>query len=135
MKRLLVLLLAVLYLAAGAGFTLREHYCMGERVGAELNHPAQAPGSHRCTHCGMEKKSQDGCCKDEVKILKCCPDQVVAEMPVLHALVLAAQLPSVEPLIASPAAFASVAENTAPAHGPPLAEGLPRYLRLRRLLI
>src|SRR5438067_2026619 len=34
MKRVLVSLLAILYLAAGVGFTMREHYCMGDRIGA-----------------------------------------------------------------------------------------------------
>jgi hypothetical protein len=134
MKRLLVFVLAVLYLAAGAGFTLREHYCMGERVGAELSHPAQRADGHRCARCGMDKKANDGCCKDDVKILKCCPDQTVAEMPVLHAPVLLALAP-VAPLIPASAAFREAAEEAAPVHGPPLSEGPPRYLRLRRLLI
>lgn len=135
MKRLAVLLLALFYFAAGAGFTLREHFCMGEPVGVELGHPAQASDNHRCSRCGMEKQSRNGCCKDEVKMLKCSPDQVLAEAPAVPSPLLAAVLTARLPLFEAPAALLSPAEEMASVHGPPSAQGPPRFLRLRRLLI
>ncbi|MBS1616129.1 MAG: hypothetical protein JST06_08450 [Bacteroidetes bacterium] len=98
MKRLAVFLLALLYLASGAGFTLRTHYCMGQPVSARISHSARDAGSHRCPYCGMEKNGHKGCCHDELKFFKCCSDQVPAEMPTLPAPALAAIIPAAFPV-------------------------------------
>lgn len=135
MKRLAVLLLALLYLAAGAGFTMRTHYCMGEQVSTSISHPIQEAGNHHCPYCGMEQKGHKGCCHDELKFFKCCTDQVPAEMP---------QLSLTSPAACTSTAFQDfrngdfIPTTAAPAPLRPkagFAEGPPLYLRLQRLLI
>jgi len=135
MKRLLVVILSLVYFAASSGFTLRQHYCMGELIGTVIDHPTKSTDTHHCTRCGMEKKSDDnGCCKDKVKTFKASPDQLpakalqspifatVALVPVSFALPEAQHLTSF-PQLAS-----------APAHGPPgRGSSLPLYLQVRCL--
>lgn len=134
MKRLLVSLLAILYLAAGVGFTVREHYCMGEKIGAVIEH-AQHSDAHRCDRCGMDKKSNNGCCKDEVKTFKSSPDQTLAKSFSLQSSMLVADvLPSYQWRQEGPS-FDVASLPAAPAHGPPLRSGVPLYLRVRCLRI
>jgi hypothetical protein len=67
MKRFLVTILSILYMASAMGATVHIHYCMGEKVGAGFIHK----DTHRCAKCGMVKTTSDnGCCKDEHKTLK-----------------------------------------------------------------
>ena len=63
MKKLLVAILAIIYLGVSSGVAMTIHYCMGKVSSVELlNH------SDKCGKCGM--KSNGGCCKDEFKIVK-----------------------------------------------------------------
>ena len=135
MKQVLVCLLAVLYLAAGMGFTMREHYCMGNRIGAVIEHPARHSDSHRCDRCGMVKKTSNGCCKDKIKTFKSSPDQTLAKALSFEAVPLVADIPVTLFTYQGPSAFAAVAQPAAPAHGPPLSSGIPLYLRVRSLRI
>lgn len=67
MKRFIVTILTVLYMASAMGATVHLHYCMGDFVNASLIHHDE----HKCDKCGMTKKSDDnGCCKDEHKTIK-----------------------------------------------------------------
>ncbi len=65
MKKILIGILAVLYLAVSSGVVMEAHYCMGELAGVELY------GGHddKCGKCGMTEK-KNGCCHDELKIYK-----------------------------------------------------------------
>lgn len=138
MKRVLTALLAVLYLVAGAGFTLRQHYCMGEHIGTVLAHPAESADSHRCDRCGMEKKSNsdNGCCKDQFKTVKSAADHNTAPGFHFDAPAWAAILPEPLALYDEPAGLLTqVQQPAAPAHGPPDDSGPPRYLRLRCIRI
>jgi hypothetical protein len=138
MKRLLTALLAMLYMVAGAGFTLRQHYCMGKHIGTVLAHPVESSDSHRCDRCGMEKKSNNdnGCCKDQFKTVKSAADHNTApgfhfEVPTLVGI-----LPEPLELYNEPADLsAQVRLPAAPAHGPPEDSGPPRFLRLRCIRI
>lgn len=65
MKKLLLTLLAVFYLAVASGAGLSMHYCMGELVDWSVYDDQK----HACDFCGMEKKdaaasSATDCCKD-----------------------------------------------------------------------
>jgi hypothetical protein len=135
MKRLLVSLLALIYLVAGAGMSIRQHYCMGKMIGAAIDHPAH-DGNHKCDRCGMVKKSNDnGCCKDEVKTFKSSDDQVLVKAISLpqHAWIAVLPKPFAFPQEVS---FSSTQEAIAPLpHGPPLPADLPIYLRVRSLRI
>jgi len=69
MKRVVVGILAILYLATSIGITLHYHYCMGELVSWELRDETRL----RCSKCGMLLKpgsASNQCCKDEYKHFK-----------------------------------------------------------------
>ena len=76
MKKLLVAILAILYMGVSTGATLHLHYCMGRLIGWELWHGK----SDACDNCGMKKDaSKKGCCKDEHKQFKLVNDQKTVE--------------------------------------------------------
>ncbi|HSB92000.1 MAG TPA: hypothetical protein VLC28_02730 [Flavitalea sp.] len=65
MKKLLLSIFALIYLANVSGATLRLHYCMGKLVRIGVTADAQ----QQCGHCGMKKteSAKKHCCKDEEK--------------------------------------------------------------------
>ena len=65
MKKGFVILLAFTYLAISSGVIVNTHYCMG-RI-AEVVFGLDETGKN-CDKCGM--KATDGCCHDEVKVVK-----------------------------------------------------------------
>jgi hypothetical protein len=67
MKRLLVTILSILYMASATGATVHIHYCMGKLMSAGF----VSKDDDRCKRCGMKKATQKkGCCKDEHKTYK-----------------------------------------------------------------
>lgn len=126
MKRLLVLFIALVYLAVSSGFTVHLHYCMGHYVGASLLHEGR---DHTCSHCGMEKNEGNSCCKDEYKVFKSNPDGAVAQTVALPFTALITVLPPVFHLPASAPRLAGTSVQLPAAHGPPLPPGLPIYLK------
>lgn len=73
MKRILVTILATLYMLSATGATVHLHYCMGRLVSAGLMHKSH----DRCDKCGMKKAEQKkGCCKDEHKTFKSADHQL-----------------------------------------------------------
>lgn len=73
MKKLVVSILAVFYLASAVGATVHLHYCMDKLINWSLT---KADGD-KCDKCGMKKDG--GCCKDELKLVKNNTDQKTAE--------------------------------------------------------
>jgi hypothetical protein len=63
MKKFLTIFLSVIYLAFTSGVVLSVHYCMGEVAGVALGHEK----ADKCGTCGMDN---DGCCQDDVKVIK-----------------------------------------------------------------
>jgi hypothetical protein len=137
MKRLLVVILSLVYFAASSGFTLRQHYCMGEMIGAAIDAPMHHDDSHHCDRCGMEKKSSDdnGCCEDQVKTFKASPDQLPAKAVEAPAMAMIALLPPAFIIPEAPHSPASLPQiAAAPPHGPPgITSELPVYLQVRCL--
>jgi hypothetical protein len=81
MKRILVSILAFLYLSTSMGATIHLHYCMGKLISWGLiDHESKS-----CMSCGMYKETagKDGfsaskkCCKDEHKEIKTDKNQKV----------------------------------------------------------
>ncbi len=67
MKKFLVTILSVLYMASAMGATLHVHYCMGKIAEVGFSHNEE----DRCSKCGMKKADRNkGCCKDEYKTFK-----------------------------------------------------------------
>jgi hypothetical protein len=63
MKKVVVAILALLYLAASSGIAMTVHYCMGKVSSVDLY-----SNSEECGKCGMKKAN--GCCEDKFKIIK-----------------------------------------------------------------
>jgi hypothetical protein len=67
MKKLIVSLIALLYISSSCEATVYLHYCMGKQIGFSFL-PENSPHCHKC---GMKKSAKGmGCCKDEQKVLK-----------------------------------------------------------------
>ena len=69
MKKFLILILTLTYLASTSGATVYMHYCMGKMVDQSLWHNQKK----QCSNCGMDKTENgdnNGCCKDENKQVK-----------------------------------------------------------------
>ena len=73
MKKLVTILIALLYLGATTGAPFYKHYCMGEVAGWGMGYEK----SDKCDNCGMvnSTESENGCCKDEQKFIKNDSDQ------------------------------------------------------------
>jgi hypothetical protein len=65
-KKIVVILLLLIYGSATMGATIHLHYCMNEFVGSSLWH---SDNDNECGKCGMTEK-KGGCCKDEHKQLR-----------------------------------------------------------------
>lgn len=74
MKKIVVLLLLLVYGSATMGTTVHIHYCMNKMAGWSLIDS----NDHQCHTCGMEKKG--GCCKDSKTQIKLASDQQKAEI-------------------------------------------------------
>ena len=76
MKRLLVFILALIYLVTTTGATMHMHFCMGKLANWSLWSKDHGP---TCGKCGMEKTEQsNGCCSDEAKWVKIEDEQKAA---------------------------------------------------------
>lgn len=71
MKKIVAILLFVIYGSTSVGATIHIHYCMNEFVGWHLWHSDK---ENECGKCGM-KEQKGGCCKDEHKPVKLSTDQ------------------------------------------------------------
>ena len=65
MKKIVVTILAFIYLGLSSGIALNVHYCMGKVSSLDLFQNAK----DKCGKCGM-KSGSSGCCSDEFKIVK-----------------------------------------------------------------
>lgn len=92
MKKVVLAILAVLYLGTSTGATLHLHYCMGKLADWGLTQN----DSNECGKCGMEKVEKDnhGCCKDEQKFLKNESDQKTTDLTFKQIQFIAVALPS-----------------------------------------
>ena len=65
MKKIIVAILAVLYMGISSGIAMDIHYCMGKETGVEF----YGNDDHgKCDKCGMKDKK--GCCGEEHKFYK-----------------------------------------------------------------
>jgi hypothetical protein len=92
MKRLLVTILAMLYLCTSTGATIHLHYCMGKLVSMKLWHS----DTGKCGNCGMKKNKAFAkkCCKDEHKLIKLDKDHKKATENALQFTHMVASVPA-----------------------------------------
>jgi hypothetical protein len=62
-KKILSILLLMIYTAASSGTVISAHYCMGDLAGISIGEQE----SDGCAFCGMEDK---GCCHDLPQVIK-----------------------------------------------------------------
>ncbi len=82
MKKILVSILALIYLSTSIGATVHLHFCMGKL----LSWGFIAHESKDCDFCGMPKNAdnnhcfsaKNGCCKDESRQIKTGGDQKIS---------------------------------------------------------
>lgn len=87
MKKIIALLLAVLYITTTSGVVLNVHYCMGKISSVKVDNFSVT----MCT-CG-KKLSNNSCCRTEIKVVKLSNDHKsaltslkvkVSDIPVFH---------------------------------------------------
>lgn len=73
MKKLILAILSLIYLATASGVVIGTHYCMGRIADAKYAYS----DDDQCSKCGMDNKN--GCCHTEFKIVKLTDDQQQAK--------------------------------------------------------
>ena len=66
MKKAILLIVMTLYLFVSSGVIVNFHYCMNRLASTEFF----GSQSEKCGKCGMHADDADGCCKDEIKVVK-----------------------------------------------------------------
>lgn len=111
----MVSILLVCYLAFSSGVIINFHYCMNRLASTELF----AYEGDRCGKCGMHTDESNGCCRDEVKIVKMNDDQKLTTA-------LSYVLPSLDALVQEPSEYIVTSFYNVPVarhflnHSPPL---------------
>lgn len=125
MKKVIATISVICYLVVTCGITINAHYCMNKLASVHLF--GEKPD--KCGQCGMEIHQSDGCCHDEVSVVKLEQDQnkvpaVTYELPTPET---AAIIPS-EFIVAS---FYNVDEQRHfHNHSPPLLSAQDTYLQI-----
>jgi len=126
MKKVFVVILALLYISTSTGAVVHFHYCMGKLADWGFS----SKESRICGKCGMEKleKKNNGCCKDEQKFFKNNTDQKIAASAYQSMQVVAVsaptsffEIPTVD--------FFPVTEKNPVSHAPPRSCGVAVYIR------
>ena len=77
LKKLVTILLLIIYTTTSIGATVHLHFCMDKFVGWNLAHNE----NEKCGKCGMkEDATKKGCCKEEQKQLKIDSDQQLSSI-------------------------------------------------------
>jgi len=121
MKKILVSILAVFFLASSVGATVHLHYCMDKLINwSLLNNDGD-----KCSKCGMKKDG--GCCKDENKFVKNNVDQKVAESAIQLIQMAAVATP---PALIYPSEhyFSSLIQEYPISNAPPRSNGVGIYI-------
>jgi|SRR5215204_1038560 len=121
MKKILVSIVAVFYLASSVGATVHLHYCMDKLINWSL---LNSDGD-KCDKCGMKK--DDGCCKDENKFVKNNVDQKVAESAIQLIQIVTVATPTAF-IYASENYFSSLIQECPISHAPPRSNGVGIYI-------
>jgi len=125
-KKILVAILAIVYISTSVGATVHVHYCMGKMA----NWGFGQNEAKTCSKCGMEQseKKGNGCCKDENKFIKNNADQKTAAATLQMAHLIAVDLP-VSIYAISIAGLTTVTEENPVSNAPPRSSGVAVYIR------
>lgn len=112
------------YLAVTSGVVINFHYCMNRLASTELFKLK----SERCGKCGMHTDQSDGCCHDELQVVRLDEDQKIT-----HAIHF--ELPAIAATGQRPSAFLVASFTNTPGeshfidHSPPLLSFQDSYVR------
>jgi len=126
MKKLIFAISFLCYFAVTSGIVINSHYCMKRLV--SINLFDRTPDI--CGRCGMETHESNGCCRDEVKLVKLQQDQN-------YQVVASLDIPSIKNIVSIPSVYlVALFENTNSQrhfhnHSPPLIPGNDIYLENR----
>lgn len=76
MKKGIAAILLTLYFVFSSGVVINLHYCMNRLDSARLG----VSSTEMCSKCGMPTTDLNGCCHNEVKIIKLQDDQQAATL-------------------------------------------------------
>lgn len=126
MKKIVIAIIAIFYLAVSSGFTVHMHYCMGKLADWSLGHN----NSKTCSKCGMKKSKEknNGCCKDDHKFIKNNTDQKTGETGFQLIKLISVAIP-VSVVEISSVNFPSVTGENPISHAPPRCGGVAVYIR------
>lgn len=125
MKKLIVAISAIFYLAISSGLVFSLHYCMGKLAGVEFK--PMAYSSKTCV-CGSGEEESD-CCKTELKVVKLEQDQKSTPFQTFDFSPFEAEI-SFFFHLSSERPFTEPQGNTLFCNGPPdLQQDKPIYLR------
>jgi hypothetical protein len=124
MKKAILSISVLCYLAVSSGIVINYHYCMKRLVSVHLfeNSPSV------CGKCGMETHESSGCCRDEVKLVKLQQDQNKIAVASL-------EIPALELIVSIPSDFIAASfqridvQTHCHNHSPPLLSGQDIYLQ------
>lgn len=116
MKRVAAYILLLCYFVFSTGFVVSVHYCMNKVDSVQLGDSS----SDECGKCGMHIEDSNGCCKDDVKLVKVEIDQAVAKTLSPNFSVHFTPVVTTENYTAP--LLNSIREDFPLTHGPPLSE-------------
>lgn len=126
MKKIILAILAVVYIGTSTGAMVNMHYCMGKLADWGLGRNT----SKTCGNCGMKKiaEKDNGCCNDKYQFFKNAADQQITVAGLLTTpvdiVVLPVsffEIPSID--------FLPVTEENPKVHAPPRTYGVAVYIR------
>ena len=124
MKKIIAFISFVCYFAVSCGVIINSHYCMNSLASVHLFETSV----HTCGFCGMDIHESNGCCRDEVKIVKLQGDQ--NKIPVLTY-----EIPALEKIVIIPSGFMVASFHNVDEqhhfhnHSPPLLSEQDTYLQ------
>ncbi len=124
MKKAVVFLLLITYTAVTSGMTVNYHYCMNKLDKTSL---FTTKSDDTCGRCGMETSESNGCCKDEVKLVKL-EDEQSRALYVTDNKPFFVLLPTALPVTSTNTLYPVLLETTVQANPPPLLKGQKTYL-------
>jgi hypothetical protein len=132
MRKAFTLILALLYISTSTGAVIHMHYCMGKMSGWGLI----ASTSDTCGKCGMEKldKEDNGCCKDEIKLIKNESDQKSNPSAFQLISLVSVSMPSAV-IDYTASTLSSLTEEKPVSHAPPRCRPVAVYILHRSFLI
>jgi hypothetical protein len=80
-KKILILIVAMLYLTVSSGLAMNIHYCMGKISSVTFGHKKDHSDG-TCGKCGMDK-TENHCCSDETQFIKLTDSQQSTKLPEL----------------------------------------------------